>query len=493
MNRCYGSFAFVASILLSVSNDGRAATIYIKPDGTGDQPTIQAGVSIAAPGDTILLAAGTFVGAGNKNVLFGKDLVVESESGAAVTIIDCQGSGRGFQYLLGETAASVLREITIRNGNPGGFGGAVLCINTSPSFVECVFESNTGLGGAGGGGGGAAYCQGGSPTFRDCSFNDNENPSAQGVGGAISLLECTHVQILGCLFEHNTTAFSQFSGGGAVLDWFSSRVTISGCEFLRNGSRTGGGVALLQTDQAEIATSMFVGNSAESAGGLEGSSQNLTVTDCQFLGNTADRGAGVEISPYPVEFERCFFQDNAATVWGGAVASFLGAPGQYTECIFSRNSAPRGGAILISENSTVVQNCTFHANSSEQGSVFGTRSGGTATVSNSILAFDVGEVANCAEGGVVTLACCDVYGTVGGDYVGCIAGQGSVDGNFSADPRFCGKDENNFTLESNSPCAPPGVTNCGLVGALPVGCGPTSVVPSSWGEIKGRYRSGGTR
>ena len=492
MKRCYGYFAFVASILLGVSNDVHAATIYIKPDGTGDQPTIQAGVNAAAPGDTILLAAGTFVGAGNKDVyFFGKDLVVMSESGAAVTIIDCEGSGRGFNYLLGEPPSSVLRGITIRNGNPGGFGGAVLCINTSPSFVDCVFVSNTGLGGAGGGGGGGAYCQGGSPTFQDCSFNHNENPSTQGVGGAISLLDCVHVQILGCSFEDNTTAFSQFSGGGAVLDWFSSRVTISGCEFRRNGSTVGGAVSLGQTDQAEISTSTFADNSAESGAGLSGSSQDLIVTDCHFLRNTASAGAGANISFYEVEFERCFFQDNASTVWGGGVASFS-AQGRYTECIFSRNSAPIGAAILINGRSTVVQHSTFHANAAEQGSVFGTDGGGTASVSNSILAFSVGEVVSCSDGGV-TLACCDVYGTVGGDYVGCIAGQGNVNGNFSADPRFCGKDENNFTLESNSPCSPPGVTGCGLVGALPVGCGPTSVAPASWGEIKARYRSGSTR
>jgi hypothetical protein len=491
MNHCYRSLTFVASILFGPLNDVQAATIYIKPDGTGDQPTIQAGVIVAAPGDTILLAAGTFVGTGNKDVVFGKDLIVTSESGAAVTIIDCEGSGRGFTYALGETAASVLREITIRNGNPGGFGGAVLCINTSPSFIECVFESNTALGSGGGGGGGGAYCQGGSPTFQDCSFNDNENPGADGVGGGISLLDCVHAQILGCSFEENSAAFSPSSAGAAVFDWFSSRVTLSGCEFRKNISRVGGAVALLGTEQAEIATNTFEENSAESGGALAGFVDGLTVTDCQFLRNTADAGAATEISSFPVEFERCFFQDNVATVWGGAVADG-GGPSQFTECIFSRNSAPIGGAILLSGVTSSVQNCTFHANSAEQGSVFATSVGGTASVSNSILAFNVGEVATCFSGGV-DLDCCDVYGTVGGDYVGCIAPEGGVDGNFSADPLFCAKEENNFTIEAFSPCAPPGVTNCGLVGALPVGCEPVSVVPASWGEIKARYRSGGTR
>ena len=60
--------------------------------------------------------------------------------------------------------------------------------------------------------------------------------------------------------------------------------------------------------------------------------------------------------------------------------------------------------------------------------------------------------------------------------------------NFSADPLFCDPDNGDFTIRSNSPCAPPGVTGCGLIGALGVGCGPVSVEPLSWGGIKGKYR-----
>ena len=485
MKRCYGSFAFVGSILLGLSAVAHAATIYIKPDGTGDQPTIQAGVNLAFSGDTILLAAGTFVGAGNKDVSFGKDLVVTSESGAAVTIIDCEGSGRGFNYQLGESDASVLQAITIRNGNPGGSGGAVFCVNTSPSFLGCVFESNTGLGGVPGGGGGAAFCQGGSPTFQDCSFKDNDNPGTSGVGGAISLLNCVHVQIVGCSFEDNTA-----TNGGAVYDWFSSLVTISGCEFRRNGASKGaGGAFAYQSTQVEISMSTFEDNFAYGGAGIFGASFDLTVADCKFLRNKAENGGGgAGLGSLSGEFERCIFQDNEANFWGGAVANF-GAVAKFTECIFSKNLSPHGGAMLArGYSSTTIQNCTLHANSSEEGSVFRTNQNGSVTVSNSILAFNVGEVANCTDNGVITLTCCDVYGTVGGDYVGCIAGQGGVNSNFSADPLFCGKDENNFTLEAFSPCAPPGVTGCGLVGALPVGCGPTSVAPSSWGEIKGRYR-----
>lgn len=69
----------------------------------------------------------------------------------------------------------------------------------------------------------------------------------------------------------------------------------------------------------------------------------------------------------------------------------------------------------------------------------------------------------------MTTSCTDVYGNAGGDWVGCLAGQDSVNGNFHADPLFCGADgdDNRFTLGGASPCAN---DTCGLIGAEDIGC-----------------------
>ena len=88
------------------------------------------------------------------------------------------------------------------------------------------------------------------------------------------------------------------------------------------------------------------------------------------------------------------------------------------------------------------------------------------------------------------VSCTDLFGNAAGDWVGPLAGLEDVNGNFSADPLFCDPDNGDFTIQSDSPCAPPGATNCGLVGALPVGCGPVSVVEESWARIKARYWDG---
>ena len=112
---------------------------------------------------------------------------------------------------------------------------------------------------------------------------------------------------------------------------------------------------------------------------------------------------------------------------------------------------------------------------------------------NTIVAFSAhtwssGKVVHCGAGASIETACSDLFGNDGGDWIDCIADQAGMNGNFSADPLFCDPEAGDFTLRANSPCAPPGATGCGLVGALPVGCGPVSVVEETWAGIKARYR-----
>ena len=48
--------------------------------------------------------------------------------------------------------------------------------------------------------------------------------------------------------------------------------------------------------------------------------------------------------------------------------------------------------------------------------------------------------------------------------------------------------KNKLTLDEASPCAPANSGGCGLIGALPVGCGATAVEPATWGGIKASFR-----
>jgi hypothetical protein len=73
------------------------------------------------------------------------------------------------------------------------------------------------------------------------------------------------------------------------------------------------------------------------------------------------------------------------------------------------------------------------------------------------------------------LTCCDIYGNAGGDWVGCIADQAGINGNFSDDPLFCDIAAGDYHLDDSSPCAPAN-NDCGvLIGVLGVGCPARSV------------------
>ncbi|MBM3242311.1 hypothetical protein FJZ31_39085 [Candidatus Poribacteria bacterium] len=106
--------------------------------GNPDKPfkTIQKGIDVAVSGeDTVLVANGTYTGAGNKNLDFkGKAITVTSENGAENCIIDCEGDGRGFYFHSGETEASVVNGFTITNGSSAWDGGGIACNESSPTI-----------------------------------------------------------------------------------------------------------------------------------------------------------------------------------------------------------------------------------------------------------------------------------------------------------------------------------------------------------------------
>jgi hypothetical protein len=79
----------LATLLLLLPAGTPARTWHIEPDGTGDAPTVQAGIDSAAVGDTVLLACGSYY---ERNVVLKSDITVRSESGDP----DCAVLDAGF-------------------------------------------------------------------------------------------------------------------------------------------------------------------------------------------------------------------------------------------------------------------------------------------------------------------------------------------------------------------------------------------------------------
>jgi hypothetical protein len=155
-----------------------------------------------------------------------------------------------------------------------------------------------------------------------------------------------------------------------------------------------------------------------------------------------------------------------------------------------------GGGAWVGEGRFTFKHCTFAFNESgvDPG---GKREGGgiavyqgRAYLQGCIVAYSTrGEGISCIEGSA-TLSCTNIFGNAGGDWIGSIADQLGQRGNISADPIFCKPTLGDFTLQSDSPCLPEH-SGCGLMGALGVGCGATSIDAMTWGKIKSLYRIDG--
>jgi len=199
----------------------------IKPDGTGDLPTIQEAIDSCYPySDTIICDSGLYVGEGNRDIDFhGKQIVLQSKYGPEHTVIDCQGSdtnpARGFIFQNREDSAAIIDGFTIRGGYQAGMnakdgGGAVLCRSTSPALRHCWFTDNTAdIGGA------MACVSRSAPMVEYCVFAENTAL----LGGGLYCLDQSSPTLTNCTIVGNTAAQS----GSALTCITNSRPPVDNC------------------------------------------------------------------------------------------------------------------------------------------------------------------------------------------------------------------------------------------------------------------------
>ena len=257
---------FIALGLLAGGISARAATLNVP----AQYPTIQAAVTAAAVGDTVLVANGTYTGAGNYAIDFGgKDLTVKSSGGSAACIIDCQQKGRAFYFHSSETSASRVDGFTLKNGkvfatDSSGAGGGVCAASGNPTVANCAFVSN------------AAY-------YYHNNYNDPFVTGNVGSGGGMA---------------GGTAVNCVFTGNSARLGGGMTNGTAINCLFTGNTALPSGGTAEIGGDGGGMAggtaiNCVFTGNSALNPGGifvnssLGGGMYGGAAIHCVFSGNTA--------------------------------------------------------------------------------------------------------------------------------------------------------------------------------------------------------------
>ena len=277
--------------------------------------TIAKALSVAADGDTILVADATY---NETNLNFnGKKIHLKGvdyhSGGLTRPVIDCGGAGRAFVFDSGETSDSIVDNFVIKNGSAVD-GGAIYCSGSSPTITNCIFSGNEATGSTTSGNGGAIFCtNSSSPTITDCTFSGN---SAR-YGGAVCCYGSSSPTIRNCTFSGNSAYEA-----GAINCNQSSSPTITDCVFTGNsGEVYGGAVSCWNSSSPSIVNCIFTGNSSTGTysgfgGAISCYEASLTATNCTFSGNSAKCYGGA------IEAERsCTLTFNNCILWGNSVGS----------------------------------------------------------------------------------------------------------------------------------------------------------------------------
>lgn len=204
----------------------------------GEIPSIQAGIMVAEPGDTVLIACGYYQ---TWMINMDSGITLRSETGdPSCVIVDAWNQGNALICYELSGAPTIIEGITIKGGVANDGGGATIWRCEDLVFRDCVFEENSAL-----------------------------------LGGAVAI-DDSHARFEGCTFWSNAAEL-----GGAVAD-INGSADFRNCSFYGNSSNLGAAVNLHEGDDYSFENCIFMHNTGSEAILCESAPQ---MECCDLFGN----------------------------------------------------------------------------------------------------------------------------------------------------------------------------------------------------------------
>ncbi|MCF7911315.1 MAG: DUF1565 domain-containing protein [Candidatus Cloacimonetes bacterium] len=251
--------------------------------------------------------------------------------------------------------------------------------------------------------GAGIFCSNSNPSLHHITLSSNS--ADDGDGGAMVIKDSSQVIMHEVIVQNN----SAFSGGGI---------------FLRNSSGT------LQD--------VIIENNAASnyGGGIYGFHSDLSIHNAIFRGNfAAEFGGGIYCAESELLISNCLYYDNIALDVGAGICSYNHSIVVISNSTFTNNSAHSSSAIHSFLNSSLYAvNCNFWDNSPDVVRFFGTLPTDTFCLTYSNV-----------QDGTENI----VHGSVGLIHIS--------EENINQDPLFISPQNDEFQLQSDSPCIDTGI------------------------------------
>ncbi|ADN34981.1 polymorphic outer membrane protein [Methanolacinia petrolearia DSM 11571] len=341
-----GLYRFILTLILFLGLLVIAAPVSAEVWTLNTTDSIEANISLASPGDTLILNPGTYQ---QYNITVSKNVTIMSNisagGSAGNTIIDAMNSGRIFYDNSTAGYTLTIEGLTLTNGSLSDEEGGAIC--TTNGSVEISSSVITDCSALTLGNGGAIYSSSGNVIATSCTFND----CFSNTGGAIC---AAVVNTTSCSF---TRCGSSVCLGGAIS---SDDVTAISCSFTGCFAWSGGGIF---SDAVTVRSCNFTDCAAYTSTGIGGgiSSDDVVAESCSFI-NCSSKGDGGGIYSNTTSVVFCDFTDCKAVYDGGGISSL---DATVTSCSFTScygtggysygggicSNYDAGGTFLISSSS----------------------------------------------------------------------------------------------------------------------------------------------